>query len=238
MRRALIRIFPGHAKPPGGAYIHNCLTRPVRRIFSWGMGAMEKDTRQRILDAAKAIFSEKGYTKTGVSDITEMADIAKGSFYTYFRNKHDIFMVILDEFIGGLEAILSRIRTADIRDMETYRAASLMTGVAVGEHFLRNRQLARLFFWEAMGLDPDMERKIDEAYDMIGGHVGRLVDRGVELGLLRGEVSREMLVDSIVGFGTYLIRRYLKGAYNDLSVERIIGDISIIHFNGTAAAGK
>lgn len=202
------------------------------------MAPNEKDTRLKIIGAAKAIFSEKGYTKTGVADITARANIAKGSFYNYFKNKHEIFLVILDQFIMDIDAILAAMDTAKISDMRSYEAQSVRLGMAVAGHFLRNRELARLFFWEAMGLDPDMERRTDEAYTMISAHVARLVSRGVELGLLRQEVSRDLLVDSIVGFGTYVIRRYLKGAYNDLPFEKIISEISIIHFSGVSAVDE
>jgi AcrR family transcriptional regulator len=200
------------------------------------MAPNEKDTRSRIIIAAQAIFSEKGYTKTGVADITERADIAKGSFYTYFKNKHDIFLVILDQFIRELDEILGTMDTKSITDMVSYKAQSVALGMAIAAHFLQNRELARLFFWEAMGLDPDMEQRIDGAYAMISAHVGKLVGRGVKLGLLRKEVSGDLLVDAIVGFGTYVIRRYLKGAYNNLPVQRILEEISLIHFSGVSAA--
>jgi AcrR family transcriptional regulator len=38
-------------------------------------------TRQRLLDAARAVFAEKGLDLTSIGDITERADVGKGTFY-------------------------------------------------------------------------------------------------------------------------------------------------------------
>ncbi|MEY8291595.1 TetR/AcrR family transcriptional regulator [Carnobacteriaceae bacterium 52-44] len=57
--------------------------------------------------AAYELFTEKGITETAISDIVKKAGVAKGTFYTYFKNKEDILerlilnkgMKVLDEAI-------------------------------------------------------------------------------------------------------------------------------------------
>jgi TetR/AcrR family transcriptional regulator, cholesterol catabolism regulator len=44
-------------------------------------------TRQALLDAASGLFREKGYAETTVEEITERADVAKGTFFNYFPSK-------------------------------------------------------------------------------------------------------------------------------------------------------
>lgn len=51
---------------------------------------MEK--RQLIYDAAKAIFSEKGFKDTNISAIAKSAGIAVGTFYLYYSSKDQLFM--------------------------------------------------------------------------------------------------------------------------------------------------
>jgi AcrR family transcriptional regulator len=51
------------------------------------------ETRQGLLEAALALFREKGYEATTVEEITEQADVAKGTFFNYFSSKE----VLLDE---------------------------------------------------------------------------------------------------------------------------------------------
>jgi AcrR family transcriptional regulator len=45
------------------------------------------ETRQRLLEAAWTLFREKGYSATTVEEITDGADVAKGTFFNYFPSK-------------------------------------------------------------------------------------------------------------------------------------------------------
>jgi AcrR family transcriptional regulator len=45
------------------------------------------ETRQGLLEAAYLLFREKGYDETTVEEITERADVAKGTFFNYFPSK-------------------------------------------------------------------------------------------------------------------------------------------------------
>jgi len=47
-------------------------------------------TRQKLLDAASNLFAEKGLDLTTIDDITERADVGKGTFYYHFKNKEGL----------------------------------------------------------------------------------------------------------------------------------------------------
>ncbi len=53
-------------------------------------------TRQRLLDAALNIFNVKGIEGCAIEDITESADVGKGTFYRHFMDKLDILRTLLD----------------------------------------------------------------------------------------------------------------------------------------------
>ena len=59
--------------------------------------------RNQILECAKDIFSHKGYHKTHVEDILQEARIGKGTFYQYFKNKEDLFIALLVQFLDDWE---------------------------------------------------------------------------------------------------------------------------------------
>ena len=66
------------------------------------------ETQQKLVDAARALILERGFNNFNVSDITEKAGVAKGSFYTYFEHKEDIIDVVTHQNIYPLrEASLS-----------------------------------------------------------------------------------------------------------------------------------
>ena len=49
---------------------------------------------KNLLDAATKLFTENGYKKTKVSQITKEANVGTGTFYNYFDSKDDIFLEI------------------------------------------------------------------------------------------------------------------------------------------------
>jgi TetR/AcrR family transcriptional repressor of nem operon len=46
-----------------------------------------QETRQHILDVAKALMTQKGYTAVGLAEVVAAAGVPKGSFYYYFKSK-------------------------------------------------------------------------------------------------------------------------------------------------------
>jgi AcrR family transcriptional regulator len=65
-------------------------------------------TRERIFHAALQLFAEHGFTATTVEQITEAADVGKGTFFNYFRNKEDVLGALaevqLDKYAHAIEA--------------------------------------------------------------------------------------------------------------------------------------
>lgn len=57
----------------------------------------KKPTRDRILDSALTLFSEKGYDGVGVDLIAENAGIKGPSLYKHFRGKEDILDVLIEK---------------------------------------------------------------------------------------------------------------------------------------------
>lgn len=62
----------------------------------------EVSTEEKIKDAARRIFTKKGFLATTIRDIATEADINIASINYYFRSKEKLFEFILDETIGRL----------------------------------------------------------------------------------------------------------------------------------------
>lgn len=60
--------------------------------------------RQQILEAAKNLFSDKGFEATNVRDIIHESNLSPGTFYNYFQSKEEIFEVLTDEIINEVRA--------------------------------------------------------------------------------------------------------------------------------------
>jgi TetR/AcrR family transcriptional regulator, repressor of fatR-cypB operon len=63
--------------------------------------------RQAILDAALAVFAEKGYEGATLDEVAERAEFGKGTLYNYFPGgKEAILFALLDDVYDGLVAII------------------------------------------------------------------------------------------------------------------------------------
>ena len=54
----------------------------------------DSTTRKALLDAARTVVSDCGYTRMTVSDITTAAGVSRATFYVYFSSKKDVFAVL------------------------------------------------------------------------------------------------------------------------------------------------
>lgn len=68
-------------------------------------------TRQRILEAAMAEFSEHGYSGSRIERITASADVNVGMIYHYFGNKDDLYLAALE---ASYKIIRDREQTLDV----------------------------------------------------------------------------------------------------------------------------
>ncbi len=82
------------------------------------------DTKQRILDEALTLFSEKGYANVFVNDIAERVGIKAPSLYKHYKSKQAIFDAIIDEMNHRFEQqaqALSISGTDPAADAEVYK---------------------------------------------------------------------------------------------------------------------
>ncbi|WP_051624198.1 TetR/AcrR family transcriptional regulator [Clostridium akagii] len=62
-----------------------------------------EERRQEIIDISKKLFSENGFDKTQVADISKEMGVAQGLVYHYFKSKMEILYVVIDEISGENE---------------------------------------------------------------------------------------------------------------------------------------
>jgi AcrR family transcriptional regulator len=61
------------------------------------LGRKAARTRAALLDAARSVFTEKGYAATSVGDIASAAGVSLGAYYQYFRDRADILATLVAE---------------------------------------------------------------------------------------------------------------------------------------------
>ena len=55
----------------------------------------KNDKEERLLNVGFKLFTEKGFKDTSIQDIVDNADVAKGTFYLYFKDKYELRDVLI-----------------------------------------------------------------------------------------------------------------------------------------------
>jgi AcrR family transcriptional regulator len=104
------------------------------------MGRRERkkeETKRRIFVSALELFHEKGFEHTTVDEITERADVAKGTFFNYFPHKQSVLAYLSEEWLERVEE-----QAAQPHRLAADRIMGLFTAVASA--YGENRALAHL----------------------------------------------------------------------------------------------
>ncbi len=137
-----------------------------------------EDTRERILDAALNIFSNKGYHDTRMDEIVAASDTSKGSIYFHFPNKERLFLALVDQFSDLLERKVIEAVEGEQQGIMQVKAALQ----ACLETFGRYRRPAKILLVQAVGLGSVFEKKRVEVNDRFAGLIKQYLDESIEVG--------------------------------------------------------
>lgn len=130
-------------------------------------------TNRRLLEVARQLFSEKGIYWAKVEDITELADLGKGTFYKYFESKEKIISVLLEEGLGELLVLTKKAVDAAPTDSKIIAA---VLGARL-DFFLRYPDYLLLFHQVRgmMQLQVDVAKEFQTIYDEHLRQIAKLV---------------------------------------------------------------
>ncbi|WP_233423682.1 TetR/AcrR family transcriptional regulator, partial [Sphingobium amiense] len=69
-----------------------------------------KDSRSRILLAARNLFDRRGFHQTPMADLAEEAQVSVGQIYRLFKSKEDVIGAIVEDDAMRLKRQLERLR--------------------------------------------------------------------------------------------------------------------------------
>lgn len=98
-----------------------------------GRTARRELSRQRIEQAATELFAERGYNGSTLDDIARAAGVSKGTIFYNYRNKAQLFELLLLRAVTTLAAEVTRAR-AGRRGWDAFNAATLRIIDRVDEH--------------------------------------------------------------------------------------------------------
>lgn len=138
-----------------------------------------QQTKQKIAEAARTLFGQKGYASTSIEDIVSATQISKGNMYYHFKNKEGLFLYLLEEWTREwAEQFQSK--------KERYRTVKEKL-IALVEHFVEDgfhHPLTRAtneFYATELITSPNQD-KIEEMMQLYLRNYEELLDEGMQSG--------------------------------------------------------
>lgn len=145
------------------------------------------ERRGQLLEAARTVFSSKGYHAATVEDITKAAGVAKGTFYLYFSKKREIFYELIAQFFEMVTQVGMSV-AEEVRSPQDLFERVERASRRLARLFQDNRDLVRLTYRESMGMDDKLETMVRQFYRGMAQVEAENVKLGVELGLFREDI--------------------------------------------------
>ena len=147
------------------------------------------------------LFAQRGYANTPVEEITEAADVAKGTFFNYFPTKEAILEALAERQLGVVKAAEER-----ARDASSVRPVLLEMIHGLAERPARSQLLLRSLMGVAM-TNNALSNFLSRVLEGGRGHVAAIMLRGQELGELRTDLLPVELARVLQHgiFGTHMI---------------------------------
>ena len=144
------------------------------------------ELRERLFRAALVLFGEKGYAETTVEDITEAADVGKGTFFNYFPTKEHILMAFGEMQLAKLEAIVRDAKQSDLPMQEVLRILVLR----MTEEPIRNPAIVRALL-QANLSSLSIRGAMLRIHDRNRALLGQLIRHGQERSEIRTDLPPE-----------------------------------------------
>jgi AcrR family transcriptional regulator len=137
--------------------------------------------KERILEEATRLFTERGYHGMSMRDLAEACGVTKAALYYHFRDKNDLFLAILQGYLGETSAAVRLVR-------QQGGSATRQIRKIVGALFQQRpeqRAVIRLSMQESRNLEEAQRASFAEMYHSeFTGQIEAVLNEGIANGEL------------------------------------------------------
>ena len=127
-----------------------------------------KELREKqIKEAALKLFSEKGFHNTTITQISEAADLGKGTIYWYWKSKEELAFSLVEEMLRDFLALIEKARDAE--------------GPAAGRFERMVTEVAELYYRETEYLRLLWKFRVDRSYIFSEDYTSRVASYYVRM---------------------------------------------------------
>jgi len=190
------------------------------------MGIVERKEREKlqrrrdILEAARSVFSEKGFQTATMDEIAEKVELSKPTIYLYFDSKEDLYTSLALEDSYKVVERLKESLASDVGLIEKWRSVYLAflehciehpEYVSISQHILAPESRQRVS-------DHILEEFDKHTHELIG-YVAQLVEEGIEKGLARDDLPPQTIVLITWRLTIGLLELYFSGRATEFGVD-------------------
>src|SRR5215510_2862984 len=148
--------------------------------------------RRRIQEAARTVFTERGYAGASIELIARAAQLSVGAIYLYFRSKEDLYVSLIEDTLTVFDVEMAQLRErAEIsnRLRETWDIL-----VRWAEKDPEGPRILRLLAQPAIRpqLSDEVVTAVSAGIDRVQAHIGACVADGIHAGIYRQVNAREI----------------------------------------------
>ena len=148
--------------------------------------AAEISSRDKILDAAEALFAKRGYAGIGLREVAEVVGLGKSSLFHHFRNKPQLYAAVAARILARIEERLMRALAAGGDPLTRLeRWLDVLTDVLAENPTWARLLLRALFEDDDLPGDTPEELEGQATVERIVGAATALLREGVGTGQLR-----------------------------------------------------
>ena len=184
------------------------------------------DTRDRLIEAAEAVFAEKGYMGARINDIADHAGVSPASVYVRFKDKDGLFNAVLDRFAEQIAATLDHFFNGDGFDDVPTPTAIFATVLDNANKFVQNAGIVRATLQRGLSEPQTMARFLRMRQTLVDHLVLFVVRRCPEDA---PEEIRARVTDGFdTAFGALVMRITLRDDRSDpLAFAGFLGDLIV-----------
>ncbi|CAM3520217.1 TetR/AcrR family transcriptional regulator [Cytobacillus oceanisediminis] len=142
---------------------------------------MSIDRKQQILEAATKSFSLFGYKATTMDQVAKLANVGKGTIYTFFKNKEELFDEIIHSLIAEMKAAADEAIDPTLSFHENVHRGLYK----ILEFRLKHQLTIKLFQEEKEMGTPAVMEVMDQMEDAILNYLKEKVNQAIEKGEIR-----------------------------------------------------
>ncbi|GGK18096.1 hypothetical protein GCM10010965_08940 [Caldalkalibacillus thermarum] len=152
--------------------------------------------RQKILESAFAVFSQKGYQQTKVEEVAQHAGIGKGTVYLYFTSKEELLREMLKAMI---KKYLSELKQKLAEETDPWAKLKVMYTIHVSL-LQENPSLVQLHLHDFAFVNDQFRSWLETEKKDFVNHIAAIIESGIQTGQFRplnAKLAAALIISSL-----------------------------------------